>query len=294
MNSRKTILLTGSTGFLGSYLLHALLKARYKVVIIKRSSSNLWRIKNLMPLVSSYDADVCNLDVIFENHKIDIVIHTACHYGRNSDSLMEIIESNLMFGLHIFELCRRSKVKVFINTDSLSSRMLNEYSLSKKQLVDWLEFYSQDIKVVNFKLEHMYGPKDDSSKFVPWLVGEMKSNSSEIKLTKGEQLRDFIYIDDIVSAYLKILKNLESLQGFNEFDVGTGELISIKNFVLELKEEYEDYFGKINKKLSFGSVPYRKKEVMSVNVNSNPLTKIGWVPKIKLRKGIKSILKEYK
>ena len=52
----------------------------------------------------------------------------------------------------------------------------------------------------------------------------------EIKLTPGEQLRDFIYIDDVVKAYLTVLKELKNLPGISQFDVGAGSLISIKEF----------------------------------------------------------------
>ena len=294
MDIKRTVLLTGASGFLGSALLASLLREQYKVVIVKRSDSNLWRIKDLVPLVSVYDADLCNLDLIFKDHQIDIVVHTACNYGRNNDSLTEIVESNLMFGLHIFELCRKAGTKMFVNTDSLLPSEINEYSLSKRQFVDWLKFYSQKIKVVNFKLDHMYGPKDDNSKFIVWLIEQMMSDVFEIKLTKGEQLRDFIYIDDVVSAYIKILENIDFLKGFNEFEVGTGEAVSIKHFVTELHGVYEDIFGKINTKLSFGSVPYRKDEIMSVNVNSSSLIRMGWLPKIKLRTGLKNILEGYR
>lgn len=56
----KTILLTGATGFLGSHLLEALLKQHYNVVILKRSTSNAWRIQHLLDQVISYDVDTRN------------------------------------------------------------------------------------------------------------------------------------------------------------------------------------------------------------------------------------------
>ncbi len=234
MCKKQTILLTGGTGFLGSHLLNALLEKDYSVVLLKRSTSNTWRIKHLLSNVQSYDVDLVSMDEIFRSNQIDAVIHTACHYGRNGDSISSIVESNLMFGLKVLDACITGNVKTFINTDSLLPKNLNTYSLSKKQFSEWLEQLSDQIQVINLKLEHMYGPKDDSTKFISWIMSQLKENVAEIRLTKGEQLRDFIHIEDIVSAYILILDKAPVLRSFNEFEVGTGSLISVKDFLERL------------------------------------------------------------
>jgi len=78
----KTILLTGPTGFLGSHLLQALLNEGYKVIILKRSFSDTWRINHLLDNLKSYDINKTPLEKPFEENKIDIIIHTATNYGR--------------------------------------------------------------------------------------------------------------------------------------------------------------------------------------------------------------------
>ncbi|RVT46919.1 NAD-dependent epimerase/dehydratase family protein [Rheinheimera sediminis] len=290
--TKATVLLTGATGFLGSNLLKALLDQEYKVVILKRSTSDIWRIKQYMDRVVSYNIDIDPISLAFEQQRIDCVIHTACHYGRNGDSLHLIVESNLMFGLKVLDAAIAHNVNTFINTDSMLPRELNAYSLSKKQLVDWLKQQSEKIQVINLKLEHMYGPKDDTTKFVPWVVSQLRQNKIEIKLTKGEQQRDFIYIDDVVSAFLTVFDNIRSLGQFSEFDVGTGKLISVKSFLLQLKQAYEDSFGASPTTLAFGLLPYRDGEMMTVEVNNQALISLGWSPKICLKQGIENSLKE--
>ena len=225
---QKTVLLTGATGFLGSYLLEALLTKGYKLVILKRATSKVWRIEHLMSQVISYDVDIQPLELAFTDQRIDYVMHTACHYGRNDNNISQTVETNLMFSLRILDACIKFNTDTFFNTDTLLSKHLNTYSLSKKQFVEWLRQYSDKIQVVNLKLEHMYGPKDDVSKFVPWVISQLKKNVPEIKLTSGDQFRDFIFIDDVVSAYICTLENIESLGSFSQFDVGTGKLISVK------------------------------------------------------------------
>ena len=290
--TKETILLTGATGFLGSHLLEALIQQNYPVVVLKRSTSNIWRIANLSGEYKCYDVDIQPIEQAFKDQHIDCVIHTACHYGRNGDSISQIVESNLMFGLRILDACLKYRTCTFLNTDTLLQKHLNYYTLSKKQFVEWLVQQVDNIQIVNLKLEHMYGPKDDTTKLVPWVVSQLHRNLDEIKLTKGEQQRDFIYIDDVVSAYLRILENVSFLKKFNEFDVGTGRLITVRNFLEQLKEIYQSNFGSIDTKLAFGAIPYRNSEMMTVEVNNQGLVNLGWLPKTNLKEGLEKILKD--
>jgi CDP-paratose synthetase len=289
------ILLTGATGFLGSHLLESFVSRGFKVVILKRSTSQTYRINHLLKEVKSYDIDLLsNLDIVFEDNKIDVIVHTACSYGRRNESLVEIVNSNLIFGLTLMELGIKNKVKTFINTDSLLPRNLNNYSLSKSQLSDWLQKFSSDIQIINLKVEHMYGPKDDTKKFLPWLIDEMINGTKEINLTSGVQKRDFIYIDDVVSAFISVINFRDNLDNWNEFDVGTNLLIKVKDFVLLVAKELEkvNKNNKIITKLKFGAIPYRDSDIMVPELDNSNLLCLGWKPKISIEEGIQKILKK--
>ena len=196
-----TILLTGATGFLGSHLLEFFVQQKKEVIILKRTTSDTWRINHLLDKVSVYNIDSGDFKTIFSEQKVDLIINTVCSYGRTNESLIDIVNSNLIFGLNLFEEAIKNNVKTFINTDSLLARNLNDYSLSKAQFRDWLHQRSKNIQVINLKIEHMYGPKDDSKKFLSWLIKEMINGKGDINLTSGIQKRDFIYIDDVVKAF---------------------------------------------------------------------------------------------
>jgi len=291
MEKNKTVLLTGATGFLGSHLLEGLLEKGYKVVILKRSTSNIWRIKHLLNQVKSYDVDVQPLELAFEQQRIDAVMHTACHYGRNDDSIYQVVETNLMFGLRILDAGLKFNTTTFFNTDTLLHKHLNVYSLSKNQFVEWLKQQSDKIQVITLKLEHMYGPGDDITKFVPWVLSQLKSNSPEIKLTVGEQQRDFIYIDDVISAFMLLFEKSEALPDFSEFDVGTGTLTSVRDFIENLKVTYEKEIGTVRTQLNFGAIPYRDGEMMTVEVNNEKLKILGWQAKTLLDHGLRKTIK---
>ena len=282
------ILVTGATGFLGSYLVHALLDKDYIPVVLKRKSSDMYRIADISNRIRVYDTD--DMDEAFSEQHIIAVFHTACCYGRNNESFEQVFQTNLMFSIKLLETAIRFNTDTFFNTDTLLQKYLNAYSLSKKHFVDCLKINSDKIQVINLKLEHMYGKNDSNTKFVSWIIEQLKNNVSEIKLTKGIQKRDFVYVTDVVAAYLLLLEKRNDLSPFAEFDVGSGEQVSVHDFVESLYVSYKEIHQNVSTKLLFGAVPYRDGEQMEVKENIEPLKKLGWNPSISYKDGIKLLL----
>jgi len=288
-----TILLTGATGFLGSYLLKAFLTNSHKVIALKRSTSDTYRIDDIKGQIVFYDIDKVELSEVFKNEKIDIVINTVTDYGRKNKKIASMVETNLNFGLKLLEESVEAKVKSFINTDTLLERDINPYALSKSQLVDWMKFISktEDIQMINIKIEHMYGLLDDENKFIYWLINQLKKDVEEINLTSGIQKRDFIYIEDVVSAYVCIINNLEFLSGYEEFELGSGNSIEVKKFIEIIYRELSKK-QKFTTKLNFGAISYRENENMNMKTNVKKLEQLGWSGKISVEDGIKKIVEE--
>ncbi len=292
VKSTQTVLLTGATGFLGSYLLKALLKEGYKIVVLKRSTSDTWRISDSLSQVVTYNIDKEPLNKAFEDQLIDTVIHTACHFGRNGDTINEVVETNLMFGLRLLNAAVLFKSTTFINTDTFYPRQLNSYSLSKKQFAEWLSHCFAKIQIINMKLEHVYGPLDSKQKFFLWLTSQFEKRVNEINLTKGDQLRDFIFIDDVVSAYLTSLEHTSSISVFSEFDVGTGKLTSVRSMVEMVKEAYLIKDPTLKTQLNFGVLPNKDEEIIQTDCNNSNLLALGWQPKVELNEGIKRTIEK--
>ena len=78
-----TFCITGGTGFLGSKLIRALSAQGHRVVLLKRSSSNPYRLAGLLPGITAYDIDAHPLDLVFRRHAIDCVLHS---YNERVDS----------------------------------------------------------------------------------------------------------------------------------------------------------------------------------------------------------------
>ena len=287
-----TVLLTGATGFLGSHLLKTLVNKGYKVVVLKRSTSDMWRLKGFENAFKSYDIDHVPLQTAFEEQSIDIVIHTACVYGRKGESIQKILETNLMLGIELLNTAINFNTRTFFNTGTLLDRQINAYALSKNQFEEWLQVASDKIQVINLKLEHMFGEQDGNDKFTTWILSQFKENKTEVNLTSGVQKRDFIYIDDIVSAYTTCLDNISILKSFNDIDVATGRLTSIRDFIELIKDSYEKITNKkLSTSLNFGALPDREGELMEPKIDVGVLHSLGWQPKRSLEENVWNFVK---
>jgi CDP-paratose synthetase len=286
---KKTrILMTGATGFLGSHLLKRLVRSEYKIAICKRSFSNTSRIQSLLSKVEHFDLDKDTIEKIFSKARPDIIIHCATDYGRKDRHPLSVIETNLILPLKLLKEGVANGASCFINTDTILDKRISNYSLSKQQFKQWFKLYSDKLVCVNIALEHFYGPYDDRTKFVSYVLEELLSNAAQIDLTKGRQKRDFIYIDDVIDAFVTILSHLDKIpKGFHDFEIGTDKQMEIRQFVMLIKK----LAGNKDTKLNFGALPYRKNEQMDPTIDTAAIRKLGWSPKYSVKEGIMKTIK---
>ncbi|MEY4560298.1 MAG: hypothetical protein RL460_275 [Actinomycetota bacterium] len=204
---------------------------------------------------------------------------------------MKVVSTNLELPLRLIEN-HNGTLKHFINVDSYFTKpkviqnYLWEYSLSKRQLTEWLERLSINFATSNVVLEHIYGPGDSPEKFVPWLTKSMLE-SRDIDLSDGRQLRDWIYITDAAKALMVVhAQPLASLdQGLNRFEVGCGSNLSLRCFV----ETVMKISGSCSK-LSFDSSKNRPNEPATSVADITKLTELGWKPQQSLESGIAALI----
>jgi CDP-paratose synthetase len=287
------ILITGANGFLGSFITK-LMVMYHEVTIVEKCAGIYNRISDVVSKLNVYDFDTYDLEKIFAENKFDVIIHTATDYGRDINRNQDQITTNLLFPVDLVQIAIKHKVRTFINTDTffnnneLNYKYLGSYTLTKKHLNEWLAFFSAKIQVVNMKLQHIYGPTDSQLKFVMHMINSMTDNVSELDITKGEQKRDFIYIEDVAQAFKKVVDNLNSFEeGFSTIEVGTGNSITIKEF-LNLIHKLTNSKTKLN----YGALPYREGEIMDSIANIQRLNNLGWYPEVKLKEGLQKIINQ--
>ena len=282
----KTVLITGATGFLGSNLLKKLVELKYEIVVLKRSFSKCARIDSMLNQVRFYDIDKTGLSRVFSENRIDIIIHCATSYGSENTEPKNLLESNLIFPLELLDLGSKGGVSCFINTDTILDRRINIYSLSKKQFREWFGIYANHMICINVALEHFYGPHDDKSKFISFIINKLLTGENRIELTAGQQERDFIYIDDVVSAFILIIAEIPKFKSnVINYEIATDSPIKLRDFV-----ELSKKLTKSNITLDFGALAYRQNEVMKLNVDTSEIRKLGWEPKVPLIEGLQKTI----
>lgn len=285
--SGKTILITGATGFLGSHLLKFWIGRGHRLVVLKRSTSSLHRLEGYLDQFSSYDVNQPNWERVFDAHKIDTIVHVAASYGRNGEALSQILETNTLFPLRLLELAIHKEVKHFINTASSLPRDINAYALSKAQFQDWLVHRKKEIHSVNVKLEYFYGPGDEDWKFISMVIKKLLNKAPSIDFTQGLQKRDFIYIDDVVSAFDVILNGIQDLDSGSIVAVGSGKSYTLRSVV----ELCKQILNNSTTTLNFGAIPDRKGEVNELVADTSTIESLSWQCEYSLERGLKEFIK---
>jgi CDP-paratose synthetase len=252
----KVILLTGASGFLGSSIAKNLVAENVTLLLLVRNKSSLVRLEQIKDNVEIINIEEVSISEIFNNRKIDLVIHAAASYGKRGETIEEIVASNYSFPLSLLLNSIESGVKEFINIGTSLDPFVNEYSLTKHQFAEWLEFYKSKINIKNVVLEYFYGPGDDSWKFVTMLFEKFKSNAPFIDFTSGEQKRNFIFITDVVNGLMQIINSDCNNDDIDLYHLKSNETISIKELVYLCKKISKNSMTKLN----FGVVNNRKSE----------------------------------
>ena len=285
------ILLTGASCFLGSALALHWLNTGHQVALLLRPTSKLNRLSDLAGL---FDIGLCTTDVevnaFVRKVQPEVVVHTACAYGREGETSLQLFDANLRLGLVILQALQQAAQPVsFINTGTALAPELSSYALSKNQFAQWGRLLATQsggqLRFANVLLQHMYGPGDDASKFTSHVLHACHRNDPALKLTAGAQARDFIYIDDVVSAYDALLTQRHRLDSVQDIEVGSGVAPTIRQFV----ETAHRHTASCTE-LRFGALPYRANEAMHCLADIEFMTQLGWYPAFDLNAGLKKTI----
>jgi CDP-paratose synthetase len=291
MGKPGRFLVTGATGFLGGHLVRKLSSRGDIVGAIVRPTSRKDALQAL-PNVQVLDVSA-KPSAIAAFGPADAIIHTATCYGRNSEPASAVIAANVLFPITVLEEAVASGTTKVVNTDSYFTKpgaftnYLLPYSLSKRYFVELGRELTRrrGMPFINMRLEHVYGEEDDPAKFVTSLLRQCIRGVSDIPLTAGAQERDFVHVDDVVSAFLKVLESPSPLGDFAEYEVGTGTGTTVRSFA-----ERVNRISGNRSNLAFGALPYRSDEIMASRADIARLEELGWQPTTLLEDGLARLI----
>ena len=311
------ILVTGCAGFIGFHLSSYLLKKNINVIGIDNINDyydvNLK--KNRLKLLKIYKNfsfnkfDLINkkkLDLIVKKHQIKIIIHLAAQAGVRYSIINpnSYYKNNLEVFFNILEISRINKIKhlIYASTSSVygdnnnfplkeienTSRPLSFYAATKKSNEVMAHSYSEiyKLKVTGLRFFTVYGPYGRPDMALYKFAKSIYDNKQVELFNKGNHIRDFTYIDDIIESIYKIL-NKKNNKLYNIINIGNGNPVNLINFIKEI----ENYIGK---KLKFKKINIQKGDVYKTHASITKLYKlINFKPKTSTKTGIKKFLDWY-
>ena len=182
---------------------------------------------------------------------------------------------------HVYAIPHKLPIKETHPTNATS--VYSESKISGEKLCEtYSKSYGLNISVL--RLFSTYGPKNSEYKVESRIITQLLSNTS-IKIGNLFPKRDFVYIDDVIRAFQTVMKNLK---GFNTYNVGSERSYSIQEIC------------NILKKLSGKKIPIitdkaklRKNDTKNVVSDCSKIKKLGWKPKISIKKGLELTLNWY-
>ncbi len=289
------VLLTGASGYVGQHLLRSLLEKPYKIILLLRDDE---KVKSLIADHPEKVRIVLLSDPMWklqvEEEQPEVIVHLAAYLTSSDDNdvIDKLINANIVFGTHLLDALKGYKPEFFINTGSFAEYTGEErklspvylYAATKTAFRSILEYYRKVIgfKVVNIIPYTIYGRGGGSKKMIDYIFDSLYA-SYPVNMSPGEQVLDFIHLNDVVSFYTKLIENYTKLdKDYCDFHLGTGKGTTPRQLALLIEKVFA---GKTN--INWGGKPYRVMDTMYAVALPGLLAQtIGWAPGINLEEGL--------
>jgi UDP-glucose 4-epimerase len=296
------IFITGGSGFLGKHLSIFLIKQNHKVTIFdnfSNSNSEIFPTNDKIKIIEGDILDYFKLSKSMQN--MELVIHLAAQISvKNSiDNPKNTIRINVEGTQNILKSCMENNTKNFIAastaavfgdqsivqlTENSPKNPISPYGKSKLMMEEKiLEFSKQNnfnSIILRFFNLYGHGQSPQYAGVITKFLENIKNNTNLEIYGSGKQTRDFIHIDDAITAFDLAIKNINHKTG-EIYNVGSGQSTTI----LELAQSILKISGKdlkiIHKSESEGDITH---SLTSIDHITNDLS---FTPKIPLEKGLK-------
>jgi UDP-glucose 4-epimerase len=283
----QRVLVTGAAGFIGTALCQRLWDLGATVHGVSRRPQNrtevLWWTTDL--------AEQGTADRVIGESQPDLIFHLASHVTgtRDLDAVMPTVRSNLLTTINVLTAaCNAGGPRVVLAATSHEPSPedpddvpCSPYAAAKTAAADYTRMFHAlyGLSVVSVRVLMAYGPGQwDGTKLVPY-VANCLLRGERPKLSSGNQEIDWIYVDDVVDAFLRAGRS-DDAEG-QTIDVGSGELVTARTVVNELVRLTGCEVQPI-----FGALPDRPMERRRVADTARTRRLIGWEPSTTLKTGL--------
>lgn len=300
--------MTGGAGFIGSWLVEALLALGAKVSVVARPNSKLWRLDQCSDKIKIYWADLENelkVKRIIADSGPSIIFNLAATVGGEqlAQNLKKIFKNNVLTTVNLMVAAKVAGVDRFVQVGTIleygdqkspfreSDResAVSSYSLSKILATQTALFLGKSLvmEVVVARPAATFGPRQERGMLIPNLIMAALAKK-DFKMNRGKQRRDLIFVGDLVEGLL--------LSGMQEKAVG--EIINLgSNRGFKIKNIADAVNLLMNKpiKIRFGSEPYRTLDTQSFFMSSAKAKKLlNWQTKTPLRQALQMTIDWYR
>lgn len=291
-HQQKRALVTGATGYIGSNLVRHLLGLGWDVHILTRPNSDLRVLAAELESITAHQHDGSSLGMVdlLSKAKPDIVFHLASLFlaQHKTDDIEGLVASNLLFSTQLVEAMAVTGVKFLINTGTSwqhyndeTYNPVNLYAATKQAFEDILAYYieAHGIKASTLALFDTYGPGDPRQKLIS-LLWKTAITQQPLAMSPGEQMIDLVYIADVMRAYTLAAEALpQQSDAHTRYGVSSGSPMRLIDLVAAFETATQ-----ISLPISFGSRPYRPREVMLPWTNYQVVP--GWEAQVPFELGI--------
>lgn len=306
MKNKKTFLVTGGTGFIGRAIVNLLLKKNFNVVVFDNDFRGSFKKLNNNK-VKFIKGDIRNFKDLSKSLKqVNAVIHLAYingtkYFYEKSDLVLDVAVKGL---INIFEGCKKFNIKELYLASSSEvyqtpskvptpeTEMLKipdihnpRYSYGGGKILTELmginygkKFFK---KLIIFRPHNVYGSDMGSEHVIPEFINKIKKlKNQKFKIQgSGKETRSFINIIDFTKAFELILDKGKHL---NVYNIGTNEVINIKNLAYLIAKIFK-------KKIKIINSPLKKGGTLIRNPDIKKIIKLGFKQSIKLKVGLQNL-----